>query len=114
MKINAYQFGKITIDGNSYTTDVIVSPQGVKDSWWRKEGHRLHIEDLDAIESERPDLLVIGTGFYGRMVVPEKTRQYLQSKGIKVHTLQTSDAVREFNALQKEYARIVAALHLTC
>ena len=114
MKVNEYQFGKITIDGKVYVKDVIISPNAVKDTWWRKEGHRLQIEDLGDIEKANPDILVVGTGFYGRMLVPEQTRQYLEAKGIEVHALQTSDAVKEFNELQKDYAKIVAALHLTC
>ncbi len=114
MNIDAYQFGKITVDGTAYTTDLIVLPQAVKDSWWRKEGHRLHAEDLGDIEAAKPDVLIVGTGFYGRMVVPDETKEYLQARGIEVHALRTSDAVREFNKLQKKYASIVAALHLTC
>ncbi len=114
MHIDAYEFGKISVDGTAYTRDLIISPLAVKDSWWRKEGHRLHIEDLGDIEAARPDVLVVGTGFYGRMVVPDETRDYLHARGIEVHALRTSDAVREFNKLQKKYASIVAALHLTC
>ena len=114
MKVTDYQFGRITIDDKVYTQDVIISPNTVKSSWWRKEGHRLHIEDLGDIEKAHPDLLVVGTGFYGRMVVPETTRQYLEAKGIKVHAVRTTDAVKRFNELKKDYARIVAALHLTC
>ncbi len=59
-------------------------------------------------------MLIIGTGYYGRMLVPDATKQYLEERGIKVLQAKTRDAVTEFNQLQKEYARIVAALHLTC
>jgi hypothetical protein len=48
------------------------------------------------------------------MNVPDETRQFLQQQGIKVHQAKTTDAVSEFNRLQQKYARIVAALHLTC
>jgi hypothetical protein len=48
------------------------------------------------------------------MQVADETRQYLKEQGIKVRQVKTGDAVTEFNALQKECARIVAALHLTC
>ena len=44
----------------------------------------------------------------------DETKQYLEERGIKVVQAKTRDAVTEFNQLQKEYARIVAALHLTC
>lgn len=114
MNITDYEFGKIAIEGKTYTSDVIIAPDKVIDSWWRKEGHSLHVEDLDEIMDAKPDLLIIGTGYYGRMDVPDKTKQYLQQQGIEVRQAKTGDAVTEFKKLQREYARIVAALHLTC
>jgi hypothetical protein len=114
MRISNYEFGKIAIADKIYTSDVIIAPEQVIDSWWRKQGHNLQIEDLDDIVKAKPELLVIGTGYYGRMQVPLETKQYLKEQGIKVLEANTRDAVTEFNELQKEYARIVAALHLTC
>ncbi len=114
MQISEYEFGKIAIENRTYTSDVIISPEQVIDSWRRKQGHNLDVADLDDIVKAKPDMLIIGTGYYGRMQVPDETRQYLQEQGIKVRQAKTGDAVAEFNALQKECARIVAALHLTC
>ncbi len=114
MKITHYQFGHIQIDGRDYTSDVIITSEKVEDNWWRKEGHRLAIDDLDAVVEANPQVVIIGSGYYGRMEGPEPTRQYLADKGIRVEIAKTSDAVAKFNELQKEYTRIVAALHLTC
>jgi hypothetical protein len=113
-RISDYAFGKITVDGRTYTTDLIIAPDKIIDSWWRKQGHSLAIDDLDDIVKAEPDLLIIGTGFFGRMKIPEKTRHYLEQQGIRVHQAKTGDAAAAFNRLQQEYARIVAALHLTC
>ena len=114
MQISDYEFGRITVADKTYTSDVIVAPEQVIDSWWRKQGHILQIEDLDDIVNAKPDMLIIGTGYYGRMQVPDATKHYLEERGIKVLQAKTRDAVTEFNQLQKEYARIVAALHLSC
>ncbi len=114
MKISAYRFGSIDVEDKTYTRDVIILPRRVKDSWWRQEGHRLAIVDLDEVVSAEPQVLVVGTGYYGRMEVPAETRGYLESRGIEIYCLPTSDAVKEFNRLQQKYARVVAALHLTC
>ena len=114
MRISDYEFGRIAVADKTYTSDVIVAPEQVIDSWWRKEGHILQIEDLDDIVNTKPDILNIGTGYYGRMQVPDETKQYLEEQGIKVLQAKTRDAVTEFNKLQKEYACIVAALHLSC
>ena len=70
--------------------------------------------DLSEVMAAKPDVVVIGTGYYGRMEVPEETRRYLEAGGVQVREARTGEAVKEFNRLQKEYARVVAALHLTC
>ena len=114
MRISEYGFGKIAIENKTYTSDVIISPESVIDSWRRKQGHNLDIADLDDILKAKPDMLIIGTGYYGRMQIADETRQYLEQQGIKVLQAKTDDAVAEFNALQNENVRIVAALHLTC
>lgn len=114
MDISEYTFGKIVVDGQTYTSDVIITPEQVIDSWWRKQGHRLDKDDLEKIIDANPDCLLVGTGYYGRMDVPQETIQYLQSKNIQIEYAPTKDAISELNQLQKRCARIVAALHLTC
>ena len=114
MQITDYQFGKIRIDGDTYTSDVILFPDKVDDHWWRQQGHRLQIEDLQNVIDYQPEALVIGTGYFGRMTVPKETQLFLQDHGIKLTFAPTSKAIKEFNELQKTCAKIVAALHLTC
>jgi hypothetical protein len=114
MTVDAYSFGEIRIDGKPYTSDVIVWPGRVKSPWWRAEGHNLCPADLDEVLRAPPKVLVIGTGYYGRMRVPPETLSALQAQGIEVHVGKTSEAVAELNRLARESADVVAALHLTC
>jgi hypothetical protein len=114
VEISQYSFGKIEIDGQTYTADVIITPERVLGTWWRKQGHRLAVADLGEIMAAKPDILVVGTGYYGRMAIPEETRRYLCSKELPLREARTTEAVAEFNRLQRESARVVAALHLTC
>ena len=113
MLIERYSFGRITIDGKTHTSDVIIYPGRVDASWWRKEGHNLQVADVTDIIAAHPQVLIIGTGAYGVMKVPENTIAHLQSKGIEVHTANTDKAVHLFNELQNDRV-VVAALHLTC
>ncbi|MBE0466287.1 MAG: hypothetical protein IBX71_03570 [Candidatus Desulforudis sp.] len=39
MIINDYRFGQIVIDGEKYTSDVIILPECIIASWWRQDGH---------------------------------------------------------------------------
>ena len=114
MTISGYRFGRIDIDGRAYTSDVIITPERVDDRWWRREGHTLGIDDVAGVLAARPDVVIIGTGYFGRMSVPVETRQYLQAQGAEVHEAHTRAAVQEFNRLLKQPGRVVAALHLTC
>jgi len=113
MKIEHYSFGKITIDRQTYTSDLIVYPGRIDASWWRKEGHNLRVEDLKDVDNAKPDVLIIGTGAFGVMRVPKEIIAYFESKGIKVHTMRTGKAIGLFNELQKDTV-VIAALHLTC
>jgi hypothetical protein len=113
MKIERYSFGSITIDGRTYTSDVIIYPERVDASWWRKEGHNLNIVDLKDVINAKPEVLVVGTGSPGLMKVPKETLSHLESKGIEVHVSLTAKAVELFNDLQSE-RKVIAAFHLTC
>ena len=114
MEIVGYRFGRIDIDGRTYTSDVIITPERVIDTWMRQRGHALAVADLDSVMAARPDVLVIGTGYFGRMSVSQETRRYLEAQGIQVRDARTREAVHEFRRLQKEPRRVVAALHLAC
>ena len=114
MEITEYTFGRITINGETYQTDVIITPQDVKDNWRRKVGHNLAIEDLADVMTTKPEIVIIGSGYYGRMRIPQATRDYLEEQGIQLVVAKTAEAIDRFNHLQQECARIVAALHLTC
>jgi hypothetical protein len=113
MHIDNYSFGKIVIDGKAYTSDIIVYPGRVDASWWRKEGHYLREEDLVDIVAAAPEVVIIGTGNSGVMRVPQKTVDFLESKGIRVFVETTGEAVKIFNE-QHGGGKTVGAFHLTC
>jgi len=111
--IESYKFGQIVIDGKQYTSDVIIFSDRVKDSWWRKEGHRLSIEDIQDILKEKPDVLVVGTGYSGLMKILPETKERLKSEGIQLIAENTRKACETYNRLSKS-RKVIAALHLTC
>jgi hypothetical protein len=112
--IESYSFGQIIVDGKRYTNDIIIFPNRIKDNWWRKKGHYLSIEDLEEVFQEKPEKLVVGTGYFGFMKVPAEVKEYVEGRGIKLITQSTKDACNTFNNLLKSGKKIVAALHLTC
>jgi hypothetical protein len=111
--IDSYDFGRIVINGKRYNSDLIVFSDKVRDGWWRKEGHRLHVEDLKDVLEFKPEVLVVGTGYSGLMRIPLETRRYVESEGIEFLAQKTAEACETFNRLVKS-RKVVAALHLTC
>lgn len=111
--IDSYEFGRIVIRGKEFRSDVIVDEEGVEADWWRKEGHALQVDDLDAILRKHPRTLIVGTGHSGTLKVKPEVIRALESSGIELIVKRTREACEEFNrrAGSKE---VVAALHLTC
>ena len=114
MRIEDYGFGRITIDGETYGKDVLVLPPRVISPWWRREGHRLEIDDLGEVVAYAPRILVVGTGAYGVMRVPDQTLSRLEAAGIEVEVLPSGEAVRRFNEWFEAQGTVAAAIHLTC
>jgi hypothetical protein len=114
MKIDSYSFGKIKINGTPYTSDVIIYPDHVDPTWWREEGHRLAVSDLGTVLKSKPEAIVIGTGYMGALLVPEETKSFLHTRGVRVLIERTRKAVELFNDLQQQKRQVIALLHLTC
>jgi len=113
MHIDGYVFGRMIIDKKTYTADLIVYPDKVDPSWWRKEGHFLQKEDLSGVIAAGPDIFIVGTGDMGVMQVPESTLAFLVKQGIEVHVAKTGKAVELFNN-RPAGKKVIAAFHLTC
>ena len=112
--IEKNEFGAIQIDGRRYTTDIIIYPDGrVSDNWWRKHGHRLTLADLEGLIAAKPEMIVIGSGVYGRMLPETGLEKALRKRGIELVMDITGNAITHFNNLQSSH-RIGGGFHLTC
>lgn len=113
MRIDDYVFGKITVNGKTYSTDVLVFPEKIKTGWQRKNGHNLHIGDLAEALAVKPEVLVVGTGYSGILDVSPETKVCIESEGIELVVQKTAEACKTFNRLV-ESKIVVAAIHITC
>jgi hypothetical protein len=111
-RIEGYRFGRVLVDGQEETRDVIVLPRRVVRNWWRKDGHSLVTEDLTDVLDELPKRLVVGTGASAQLRPQAQTLDFLRQRGIEVDVRTTDEAVRLFAELDP--ATTGAALHLTC
>jgi len=112
--IESISFGSITIDGKTFSSDLIVYPDGrVIDSWWREKGHRLSRGDITALIAAEPDVIIAGTGIYGLMKPETELRDFLKDKGIEFLAAKNKDAMVLYNQ-RVQSQRVGACFHLTC
>jgi len=115
MRIDAFSFGSISIDGVDYSNDVIILPDGVRAPWWREAGGHVYAPgDLQEVLDAAPEVVVLGTGYFGRVRVEDTTLEALTAAGSEVVVERTGRAVEAFNRLADEGRDVAAALHLTC
>lgn len=114
MKIESYQFGRITIDGHHFANDIIIFPDHrVQDGWWRRHGHHMCVDDIVKLMEAEPDIMIAGTGAYGRMTIDDTVENLLRTKNIELVVEPTAKAVEVYNQLADQ-RRVGACFHLTC
>jgi hypothetical protein len=111
-RIEGYRFGRLVVDGQEESRDLIVLPGRVVRNWWRRDGHALVLEDLEEVLDELPDRLIVGTGATGQLRPDPSALRELRGRGVEVVVATTDEAVRLFG--DADPARTAAALHLTC
>lgn len=113
--IDKCAFGTMTIGGQQYDCDLKIFPDGrVTSNWWRVSGHRLAPDDISDLLASHPEVLVVGTGIYGRMQTDDETAALLEQHQIVLIAEPTETAARAFNAARNEKKRVAACFHLTC
>ena len=112
--INTSSFGSIVIDGKSFSSDLVIFPDGrVKDGWRRRQGHCLFIEDIQELINSSPETIICGTGVSGRMKPDEKVKIYLYGIGIEFIAAPNREAILLFNEMST-LKKSGACFHLTC
>ena len=113
MVIDSYRFGEMVVDGKAYQADLVIYPDRIDASWWRKTGHEVCLDDLQDILVAQPEYLVVGTGNPGLMEVLPETQEYLAEHDIDLIVEPTARAYQTYNELCAS-KRVIGAFHLTC
>jgi hypothetical protein len=112
--IEAVSFGSITIDGKTYTSDLLRFPDGrVADAWRRHAGHRLSMADIATLVAAGPEVIVAGCGVSGRMVPDADLAGALAELGIDFFAAANGEAAERFNR-HCGRRKTGACFHLTC
>ncbi len=118
-KVDHTEFGCITIDGEKYDHDVIISLDGTITRRNKKlskkifgNSHKMSGEEAQFIYQEGAEIVVIGTGQYGELCLTEAAKDYFDSCKCRVEAMNTRKAIVFYNHLSND--RVVAMFHVTC
>lgn len=119
MKIDAFKFGSIEIDGKRYGKDVLISPGGSinkrKGGFLKFGSHNIskeEIVDLGSLEGT-PELIIVGLGTDSAARLDPEASTWADESGIELIAVPSAEAVERFN--QEQGGKKVAALiHITC
>ena len=112
--ITEFSFGRIVVNGKTYTDDIKIIDGKVISDWWRKKGHRVDIEDISDILEAQPDILVIGRGTPGLLKSTASLREYLAASHFERIEKKTSKAIAAFNRLFQQGRKVAAGFHISC
>jgi hypothetical protein len=112
--IESCSFGRMIINGTSYTKDVIIYPDGsVSSPWFRNRGHVLEVVDLEDLIAAAPEIIICGTGAMGFLRPSAAFVEYLKTCNIDFIAQKNSKAVKTYNKLSGE-KNVGGCFHLTC
>ncbi|XP_026105350.1 mth938 domain-containing protein-like [Carassius auratus] len=118
-EIASLSWGHMKVKGCSTSyKDCKVWPGGSRAWDWRETGtnHYPGVQpaDLEDVLKKGVQTLVIGRGMNEALQVPPSTLDYMKKQGIDVRVFQTEQAVKEYNALVEQGAKVGGVFHSTC
>jgi uncharacterized protein len=107
--IQGYEPGRVFIDGGTYETGLIISPQRIVAGWGPACAADLSAEHLEALIELDPQVILVGTG--ERQFFPEpRVWRAAFRRGLGVEFMDTGAACRTYNILVGEYRKVAAGL----
>ena len=118
MKIDGTAFGSITIDGETYSHDVLIRLSGKVKKRKKKlskkifgTSHTMSLDEAQFIYEKGADLLILGTGQHDNLRLSPEAAQFFERKDCKVLAEPTPAAVSAFNRAEKHK---IGLFHITC
>ena len=117
-EINGTEFGSMTIEGETFTRDVIIQLNGNVKKRKKKlskavygSSHTMSLDEAKYVYDEGAERLIIGTGHQGILKLSEEARNFFIKKNCQVDLSNTPEAVRAWN---KAVEKVIGLFHITC
>jgi len=116
--VNATSFGSITVDGEVYDHDIIITLEGLVKKRKKKlskavygTSHIISLDEAEYVFQEGAEGIIIGSGQYGVAELSQEAAGFLQQKNCQVKLFSTPDAIQEWNQVEGTW---IGLFHITC
>ena len=117
-RIDATEFGSITIDGTEIGHDVLIRLSGEVTKRKKKlskavfgSSHTISLEEAEYIFEKGAEQLIIGSGQNGMVTLSREAAQYFDKAGLRVELAPTPEAMRRWNRTK---GPSIGLFHVTC
>jgi hypothetical protein len=117
-RIGQTKFGSITIEGEVFEHDVVISLNSQTKKRKKKlsksiygTSHIISLDEAMHIHDEGAKRLIIGTGQSGKVKLSDEAADYFRRKNCHVELLPTPMAVLEWNEAE---GAVISLFHVTC
>jgi hypothetical protein len=117
-RIDAAQFGSITIEGQAFGHDVLIRLDGQVKKRKKKlskaiygTSHVISLDEARSIYQAGAERLIVGTGQYGMASLSEEAAAYFERKSCRVDLLPTPEAIQLWN---EATGAVLGLFHITC
>jgi hypothetical protein len=118
MKIDATEFGSITIDGKTYEHDVLIDLSGDVSKRKKKlskevygTSHTISKEEAKYVWQKGCEKLILGTGQYDNVRLSPEAAEYFEKKRCPVVAIPTPEAILAYNRSKEKR---IGLFHVTC
>jgi len=116
--INKTSFGSITVDGESYDHDIIITLDGKVKKRKKKlsksvygTSHKISLDEIRYTYLDMTEGIVIGSGQHGIAELSNEANQFLISNNCQVVLRPTPEAIQEWNKAEGKW---IGLFHITC
>ena len=116
--INGTDFGSITVEGESYDHDIIISLEGKVKKRKKKlsksiygTSHTISLPEIEYVYQEQSEGIIIGSGQYGVTRLSKEALEFIAEKKCRVVLKSTPEALLEWNNSEGNW---IGLFHITC
>jgi len=117
-KIDATEFGSITIDGHRLDHDVVIGLDGAVKKRKKKlskrvygTSHRISVAEARHVFEEGAALLIVGSGQHGLVSLDSESAAFFAHRGCEVRLVPTPEAIQQWNDAE---GAVIGLFHVTC